>query len=110
MLILHLSKIEYTTEWPDANGRDWNVCRLIYQSHRSAAQLKTKKQVQGQLVLPERSPESALPYDADPVYELVTRDELPTRFFCNWRILKRSLGRGWLCIVVDSSSSGPATS
>lgn len=55
-----------------------------------------------QPVLPDRSPESALPYEADPVCEVV-----PPRAFWICRILKTSLGSGWLWTVTVSSSSCP---
>ena len=55
-----------------------------------------------QPVLPDRSPESALPYEADPVCEGV-----PPRAFWICRILKTSLGSGWLWTVTVSSSSCP---
>lgn len=55
-------------------------------------------------MLPDRSPESALPYEADPVCEVV-----PARAFWICRILKTSLGRGWLWTVTVSSSSCPVS-
>lgn len=63
---------------------------------------RKKLQLLNQPVLPERSPETALPYDADPVCELAA----PRAFFI-WRILKKSRGCGWLWTVVVSSSSCP---
>lgn len=62
--------------------------------------MKKKNTRVHQPVLPESSPENALPYDADPV----VCEAVPPRLFCNWRNLKTSLGRGWLCTVAVSSS------
>jgi hypothetical protein len=56
-----------------------------------------------QVVLPDRSPERALPYDTDPVCEVVAA----ARDFWICRILKTSLGNGWLWTVAVSSSSCP---
>ena len=54
-----------------------------------------------QPVLPDKSPENALPYEADPVCEAVPRA------FWICRILKASLGSGWLWTVIVSSLSCP---
>lgn len=56
-------------------------------------------------MLPERSPERALPYEAEPVCE-----EVAARAFWICRILKTSLGSGWLWTVAVSSSSCPTDS
>ena len=56
-----------------------------------------------QLVLPDMSPERALPYDTEPVCEVVA-----ARDFWSCRILKTSLGNGWLWTLTASSSSCPA--
>lgn len=61
-----------------------------------------------QPVLPESSPENALPYDVDPVCETAPRATVP-RAFCNCRILNMSLGSGWLWTVAVSSSSCPTS-
>lgn len=55
-----------------------------------------------QPVLPDKSPENALPYETDPVCEV-----LLARAFWYCRIRKASRGSGWLWTVVVSSSSCP---
>lgn len=53
-------------------------------------------------MLPDKSPENALPYETDPVCEV-----LLARDFWYCRIRKASRGRGWLWTVLVSSSSCP---
>lgn len=59
--------------------------------------------------IPDKSPERALPYEADPVCEVVTRafEAVLPRAFWICRILKTSLGSGWLWTLAVSSSSCP---
>lgn len=60
-------------------------------------------------MLPDKSPERALPYEADPVCEVapLAFETVLTRAFWICRILKASLGSGWLWTVAVSSSSCP---
>lgn len=53
-------------------------------------------------MLPDKSPENALPYETDPVCEVLLARAL---WYC--RIRKASRGSGWLWTVVVSSSSCP---
>jgi len=68
---------------------------------------KTEKEHQP--VLPDKSPERALPYEADPVCEVapLAFETVVTRAFWICRILKASLGSGWLWTVAVSSFSCP---